>query len=83
MIGNLLSPYQVALETDTAPSMARENSSFLPGATAGLPSRQEAISWYAQTSGWYILPSEMYWGDAFGFCRVRGAFHTCACVHRR
>ncbi|RPB00781.1 APH-domain-containing protein [Choiromyces venosus 120613-1] len=67
-VSNLLSPYQLALDTD-ASVMAGESKGFLPGATAGLPSRQQAIEWYGQASGWNVLPSEMYWGDAFGFCR--------------
>ncbi|CUS11615.1 unnamed protein product [Tuber aestivum] len=65
---NLLSPYQLALETG-ASAMSVETRDFLPGATPGLPPRQQVIDWYGQASGWNILPSEMYWGDAFGFCR--------------
>lgn len=42
---------------------------FLPGATPGLPTREEAISWYAEASGWKVKRSEMLWGDAFGFVR--------------
>lgn len=67
-VSNLLSPYQLAPEPG-ASMMPGEAEDFLPGATPGLPSRQQAIEWYGQASGWSILPSEMYWGDAFGFCR--------------
>ncbi|PUU78942.1 kinase-like domain-containing protein [Tuber borchii] len=67
-VSNLLSPYQLALEAG-ASVMSGETKDFIPGATPGLPSRQQAIEWYGQASGWNILPSEMYWGDAFGFCR--------------
>ncbi|KAG0127198.1 kinase-like domain-containing protein [Tuber indicum] len=67
-VSNLLSPYQLALEAG-ASVMFGETKGLIPGATPGLPSRQQVIEWYAQASGWNILPSEMYWGDAFGFCR--------------
>ncbi|PWW71794.1 APH-domain-containing protein [Tuber magnatum] len=67
-VSNLLSPYQRALETG-ASLMSGETKAFLPRATPGLPSRQQVINWYGEASGWNILPSEMYWGDAFGFCR--------------
>lgn len=49
--------------------MAGETSAFLPGETPGLPTRQEAIECYCAAVGWEIRPSDMYWGDAFGFVR--------------
>lgn len=71
LIGNLLSPYQLALPEAAGVSvMAGETAAFLDGATPGLPTRVEAISWYSQASGWEIFPSEIFWGDAFGFVRV-------------
>lgn len=44
-------------------------ASFLDGATPGLPTRAEAIACYSNAAGWDILPSQMFWGDAFGFAR--------------
>lgn len=44
-------------------------ASFLDGATPGLPTRIEAITCYSNAAGWDILPSQMFWGDAFGFVR--------------
>lgn len=45
-------------------------ASFLEGATPGLPTRAEAITYYSNAAGWTVLPSQMFWGDAFGFVRT-------------
>lgn len=49
--------------------MAGDATSFLDGVTPGLLTRAEAIELYSQVAGWSILPSQMFWGDAFGFVR--------------
>ncbi|KAH8148262.1 uncharacterized protein LAJ45_07714 [Morchella importuna] len=69
-LANLLLPWQLLLPTAAGVSvMNGDIRCFLPDATPGLPTREEAISWYAEASGWKVKRSEMLWGDAFGFVR--------------
>ena len=71
-LANLLSPYTFAVSLPTSTSSAlsnRVNAAFIPSAkTPGLPTRDECMTWYAETAGWDPRP-EMAWGDAFGVFR--------------
>jgi|TARA_R110002003_G_scaffold351_20_gene19051 aminoglycoside phosphotransferase (APT) family kinase protein len=65
-ISNLIVPYTI-----TSFSTERRNShpAFAPGAhTPGLPSRNEAIAWYAAVAGWDPA-TELAWGTAFAMFR--------------
>lgn len=64
---NLLTPYLTAT-SQKALSIGRGNAAFQPGATEGLPSREQLISWYSEVAGWDPSP-DMTWGDAFGIYR--------------
>lgn len=56
-ICNLTSPYYIS-------SSEHKTEAFRPGATPGLPTRDECLRWYAEVAGWDPLP-EIAWGDAF------------------
>ena len=66
-LNNLLSPYLTA-SSQKALSIGRANVSFQPGATEGLPSRDQLIQWYSEVAGWDPRP-DMTWGDSFGTYR--------------
>ncbi|OCK77923.1 APH-domain-containing protein [Lepidopterella palustris CBS 459.81] len=66
-LANFLTPYLTA-NSKKAMSIGRSNKDFRPGATEGLPSREQVISWYSEVAGWDPTP-EMTWGDAFGIYR--------------
>lgn len=59
---NLTQPYMTAQEDVIS------NKSFLPGATPGLPTKEQVIAWYAEIAGWDPEP-ELDWGSAFGLYR--------------
>jgi aminoglycoside phosphotransferase (APT) family kinase protein len=65
---NLLAPF-VTASSKKAMSVGRANKSFQPGATPGLPSKDQLMAWYAETAGWDPKP-DMTWGDAFGTYRA-------------
>lgn len=65
---NLLSPF-VTASSQKAMSIGRANKAFQPGATPGLPSKDQLISWYLEVAGWDPQP-DMTWGDAFGTYRA-------------
>jgi aminoglycoside phosphotransferase (APT) family kinase protein len=52
---NLTSPYYIS---------GSEYDGVLPGATPGLPTRDECLQWYADVAGWDPR-REIPWGDAF------------------
>ncbi|KAH7066141.1 kinase-like domain-containing protein [Paraphoma chrysanthemicola] len=65
-VSNLIVPYTI-----TSFSTQRRNShpAFAPEAnTPGLPSRDEAIAWYAEVASWHPAP-ELAWGTAFAMFR--------------
>ncbi|KAJ4299890.1 hypothetical protein N0V90_005137 [Kalmusia sp. IMI 367209] len=65
-LSNLVVPWTI-----TAFSIERRNASihFAPSATTpGLPSRDQAIAWYAEVAGWNPAP-ELPWGTAFAMFR--------------
>ena len=63
-LANLLNPYVLAVD----PQGPRGNPTFVPGATPGLPTEEQAIRWYAEVAGWDPAP-DMTWGAAFGMLR--------------
>jgi aminoglycoside phosphotransferase (APT) family kinase protein len=66
-LNNLLSPYLTASSSKAA-SVGRAHSGFKPGATPGLPSREQLIAWYTEVAGWDPRP-DLTWGDAFATYR--------------
>jgi aminoglycoside phosphotransferase (APT) family kinase protein len=67
-LNNLLMPFLTA-SSEKAVSIGRANKAFQPGATRGLPSLEQLISWYSELAGWDPAPV-MTWGDAFGLYRA-------------
>lgn len=65
-LNNLLAPYLWADKKRDLQS--RANEAFLPGATEGLPSREQLIAWYSEVAGWDPRP-DFIWGDAFSTYR--------------
>lgn len=63
-LANLLNPYVLAIN----PEGPRGHPDFVPGATPGLPTEQQAIDWYAEVAGWDPT-LDMTWGAAFGMLR--------------
>jgi aminoglycoside phosphotransferase (APT) family kinase protein len=66
-LNNLLLPF-VTATNEKAIKASRANPAFAPGATPGLPPRDQLISWYAEAAGWDPTP-DMTWGAAFGLYR--------------
>ncbi|KAH3940505.1 hypothetical protein HBH98_050940 [Parastagonospora nodorum] len=62
-INNLLSPYLTA-SSEKAKSIGRAHTGFQPGATPGLPTREQLVEWYSEVAGWDPRP-DFTWGDAF------------------
>lgn len=62
-LNNVLAPFVHASSKRTV-SIGRPNTAFLPGATPGLPTRDQLIAWYSEVAGWDPRP-DMTWGDAF------------------
>ncbi|KAK3671237.1 hypothetical protein LTR78_008872 [Recurvomyces mirabilis] len=67
-VTNLLMPFTTA-SSESLRSVGRANTAFIPGATPGLPTKQECISWYEDAVGWKVTSTEMTWADAFGIYR--------------
>ncbi|KAF2013162.1 acyl-CoA dehydrogenase family member 11 [Aaosphaeria arxii CBS 175.79] len=67
-VNNLLAPF-VTANFPKALAIGRGNKAFQEGATPGLPTRDQLISWYADAAGWDPRP-DMVWGDAFGTYRA-------------
>lgn len=67
---NILTPYVTAdnrfakqIKGQTAGAAKK---AFLPGATPGLPSREQCLLWYSELAGWDPrYGAELAWGDAF------------------
>lgn len=66
-LNNLLGPYLTA-SSPKAQSIGRAHAGFVPGATPGLPSRDQLITWYSEVAGWDPRP-DFTWGDAFSTYR--------------
>lgn len=45
-----------------------KHKGFVPGATPGLPTKDQVISWYTEVSG-YNPEQDLLWGAAFGMYR--------------
>jgi aminoglycoside phosphotransferase (APT) family kinase protein len=63
-LANLLNPYVLAIN----PQGPNGHPDFVPGATPGLPTEEQAINWYAEVARWNPAP-DMTWGAAFGMLR--------------
>ncbi|KAH8732785.1 acyl-CoA dehydrogenase family member 11 [Phaeosphaeriaceae sp. PMI808] len=66
-LNNVLSPY-VTASSAKAVAIGRAHAGFKPGATPGLPTRDELIQWYSEVAGWDPRP-DFTWGDAFNTYR--------------
>lgn len=66
-LNNLLSPY-VTASSAKAKSVGRSHEGFRPGATPGLPTRDQLVQWYSEVAGWDPRP-DLTWGDAFATYR--------------
>jgi aminoglycoside phosphotransferase (APT) family kinase protein len=66
-INNLLAPYLTA-SSEKAKSIGRAHTGFQPGATPGLPTRDQLVQWYSEVAGWDPRP-DFTWGDAFSTYR--------------
>ncbi|CAO2656740.1 Nn.00g055430.m01.CDS01 [Neocucurbitaria sp. VM-36] len=66
-INNLLAPFLTA-SSEKALAIGRAHKGFQPGATPGLPSRDQLIEWYSEVAGWDPRP-DFTWGDAFSTYR--------------
>ncbi|GAB7354063.1 hypothetical protein MBLNU459_g4641t2 [Dothideomycetes sp. NU459] len=64
---NLLTPFTTSASA-TARSIGRGSEAFVAGETPGLPTKEQCIEWYQQTSGYDPAP-DMTWGEAFGIYR--------------
>ncbi|WPH02661.1 putative acyl-coa dehydrogenase ibr3 [Acrodontium crateriforme] len=65
---NLLMPFTTS-ESAKAKSVGRSHAGFVRGATPGLPTKEECVKWYEETSGMDVPPSELTWAEAFGTYR--------------
>lgn len=61
-ITNILNPYI------TASSGPNPHIGFIPGATPGLPTQDQVVSWYREVAGWNPEP-DLTWGTAFSMFR--------------
>ncbi|EDU50869.1 aminoglycoside phosphotransferase [Pyrenophora tritici-repentis] len=66
-LNNVLQPY-VTASSETAMTIGRAHKGFQPGATPGLPSREQLVAWYSEVAGWDPRP-DLTWGDAFSTYR--------------
>ncbi|KNG44104.1 APH-domain-containing protein [Stemphylium lycopersici] len=66
-LNNVLSPY-VTASNETAMTIGRAHKGFQPGATPGLPTKEQLIAWYSEVAGWDPRP-DFTWGDAFSTYR--------------
>lgn len=66
-IANILGPFENAKMTGGA--MYSSSPAFLPGATAGLPTPDTIMKWYADVAGWDPRP-EINWALAFSTFRL-------------
>lgn len=72
---NLIGPF-LFTESDLDPQ-----PSFRPGATPGLPTKEQVVEWYAEAARWDPKPV-LVWGSAFGIFRnsviIQGVAARCA-----
>jgi aminoglycoside phosphotransferase (APT) family kinase protein len=64
---NLLNPY-ITAHSKEAEKAGRTNTAFKPGASPGLPTKEECLDWYAEGAGWDPRP-DLIWGEAFSIYR--------------
>ncbi|KAK3073869.1 hypothetical protein LTR53_004168 [Teratosphaeriaceae sp. CCFEE 6253] len=65
---NLLMPFTTA-GSEKARSVGRANPAFVPGATPGMPSKEECVAWYEGVVGWTVAATELTWADSFNIYR--------------
>lgn len=80
-IVNLTVPY-LDVEPALGPGRGRGAPEFVPGATLGLPSREEVIKWYVEDTQWEA-GRIIAWGDAFGMFRSTVIVHGIAARYAR
>lgn len=74
-LANLLTPYTTSRNETARMLMSAQagagssKPAFLPGATPGLPSHEQCLQWYAETTGWGFSDAETAWGEAFNVFR--------------
>jgi aminoglycoside phosphotransferase (APT) family kinase protein len=61
----------------TAESGPDPHKGFVPGATPGLPTREQVVEWYTEVSGYDAKP-DLVWGAAFGMFRSSVIFQGIA-----
>lgn len=66
-LNNVLGPFLTA-SSQKALAIGRAHKGFQPGATPGLPSRDQLVEWYTAEAGWDPKP-DFTWGDAFSTYR--------------
>lgn len=54
-----------------------DTSGLLPGRTPGIPTPEEIVEWYAETS-WYNPTPDFNWGMAFNVFKIAGVCHGIA-----
>lgn len=69
---NLTTPYYLVNQ-----DFIKQLPSFKAGATPGLPTLSQLISWYTEIAGWDPSP-DLDWGIAFGFFRMTCIFQGIA-----
>ncbi|GAB7364444.1 hypothetical protein MBLNU230_g4985t1 [Neophaeotheca triangularis] len=67
-LSNLLTPFTTAA-SKKARDIGRGSDAFMPGKTAGLPTKEDCLKWYGDVAGWSYPKAETTWGDAFGIYR--------------
>ncbi|KAF1944118.1 aminoglycoside phosphotransferas-like protein [Clathrospora elynae] len=66
-LNNVLAPYLTAANPK-ATAIGKAHAGFVPGATPGLPTRDQLVAWYSEVAGWDPRP-DFTWGDAFSTYR--------------
>lgn len=67
-LNNVLSPF-ITASSEKAVAVGRAHKGFQPGATPGLPSREQLVEWYTAEAGWDPEP-DLTWGNAFSTYRL-------------
>ncbi|KAK5172151.1 uncharacterized protein LTR77_003789 [Saxophila tyrrhenica] len=65
---NLIAPFTTA-SNPLAARAGRRNLGFLPGATPGLPTKEQCVKWYEGIVGWEVDARELKWAEAFAIYR--------------
>lgn len=72
-VTNLIMPMSISdpAFAELAQAAGRRNLSFSGGkdGVEGLPTKEEAVTWYEDTVGWKVNRRELLWAEAFGIYR--------------